>query len=109
MAGKSIKTLLFSKNFRMSATGRRNYTFAQVLNLVDTESEKVWNTINSTSDMVQVPIEITYCSFFIYFYLGWSSLAGVALWLIRFFALRFMKENKLEFHAKMQNLREQRI
>ena len=109
LAGKSIKTLLFSKNFRMSTTGRRNYTFAQVLNLVETESEKVWNTINSTSDMIQVPIEIIYCSSFIYFYLGWSSLAGLALWLVRFFALRLVKENKLDYHAKMQNLREQRI
>ena len=28
VAGKSLKTMLFSKNFRMSTTGKRNYTFA---------------------------------------------------------------------------------
>ena len=28
LAGKSLKVMLFSKNFRMSSTGKRNYTFA---------------------------------------------------------------------------------
>lgn len=92
---------MFSKNFRMSTTGRRSYTFAQVLNLVDTESEKLWSTINSTSDMLQVPLELAYCAFFIYYYLGWSILAGVFLWLLRIACLRAFKDRKYEYHAKM--------
>ena len=70
-----------------------------MLNLVDTESERVWSTINTTSDMLQVPLEIAYCSFFIYYYLGWSALSGLALWLIRFLTLKLVRENKLEYHA----------
>ena len=37
LANKSLKVMLFGKNFRMTSTGKRNYTFAQVLNLVNTE------------------------------------------------------------------------
>ena len=35
LAIKSLKVMIFNKSFRMGSAGRRNYTFAQVLNMVD--------------------------------------------------------------------------
>ena len=101
LAGKSLKVMIFSKNFRMSSTGKRNYTFAQVLNLVNTESYKVWEMISMVSDIVMTPFEIAYCAFFIYYYLGWSVLSGLALWLLRFAIVRLFKGNKVEYYAKV--------
>lgn len=91
--------MLFSKNFRMASTGKRNYTFAQVLNLINSESEKIWGALTTISDLVFVPFEIAYCAFFIYYYVGWSILSGLALWLLRFAALRFFKRDKVEFET----------
>ena len=45
VAQKSVKVMLFKKSFRMSATGKKNYTFAQVLNIITSESSKVYDTI----------------------------------------------------------------
>ena len=83
LAGKSLKVLLFGKSFRMASTGKQNYTFAQVLNLVDSEAPKVWNMIVTVSDIIITPFEIAYCAFFIYYSIGWSILSGFVLWLIR--------------------------
>lgn len=109
VAGRSLKSLMFSKNFRMSTTGRRNYSFAQVLSLVDTDSDRLWGVVVQTSGMLQHPLEFAYCAFFIYYYLGWSILSGVVLWGLRFLFLRSFKDNKIEFNAKMQEQREVRI
>ena len=109
LAGKSLKVMLFSKSFRMASTGKRNYTFAQVLNLVNNEAQKIWDMILTVSDIVFTPFEIAYAAFFIYYYLGWSVLSGLALWLLKFAIMRFFKENKLEYHSKMQELSDTRI
>ena len=56
------------------------------------------------SDIILVPFEIIYCVFFIYQYLGWSVLSGLALVLVRILLLYFMKDDKIEYHNKMKEL-----
>ena len=57
--------------------------------------------IVNISDIVITPFEIAYCAFFIYYYLGWSVLSGLALWLVKFAIMRFYKEDKLEYYFQM--------
>ena len=109
LANKALKIMLFSKSFRMASSGKRNYTFAQVLNLVNNESQKSWSMISTVSDIIFTPIEIAYSAFFIYYYLGWSVLSGLALWLLKFAIMRFFKEDKLEYRSKMNELSDARI
>ena len=52
-------------------------------------------------DILMTPFEIAYCAFFIYYYLGWSILSGLALWLVRFVLLKIFKDDKVEYYAKM--------
>ena len=109
LANKSLKVMLFTKNFRMASTGKRNYTFAQVLNLINNESVKIWSALMTINDIVFIPFEIAYCAFFIYYYLGWSILSGLALWLLKFAALRFFKRDNLEVQTQMSALRDSRL
>ena len=68
-----------------------------MLNLINSESEKIWIALMTISDVVFILLEIAYCSFFIYYYLGWSILSGLALWLLKFAALRFFKRDQVKF------------
>lgn len=109
LVDKAVKIMIFNKNFRMSSTGKRDYTFAQVINLVNTESNKILETIHLVSDIIMTPFEIAYCAFFIYYYLGWSIISGLLLWLLRFFLLKLLKENKVEYYAKLVDLSDKRL
>lgn len=104
VAAKTIKVLLFDKFFRLSSSGKRSYTFAQVLSLINQEAGRVYDCIQMVTDMIMEPFELLYCAFFIYYYLGWSVLSGLALWLLRFGFLKLFKDEKLEYHMKMQEL-----
>ena len=58
------------------------------------------------SQLAYAPLEIAYCSYFIFKCLGWSSLSGVVLWMARLAFQRALKGRKMEFHARMQELSE---
>ena len=60
-------------------------------------------------NIVVTPFEFAYCAFFIYMYIGWSVLSGLALWLIRFAFMRCIGQDKIEFRHKMQDLQDNRL
>ena len=93
----------------MGSTGKRNFTFAQVLSIVSNESTKIWQGLVTISDIIITPFEIAYCAFFIYIYVGWSILSGLALWLIRFVIMRYIGHDKMEFQQKMNELKDTRL
>ena len=109
LANKSLKVLIYDKSFRMGSTGKRNFTFAQVLSIVSNESTKIWQGLVTISDIIITPFEIAYCAFFIYIYVGWSILSGLALWLIRFVIMRYIGHDKMEFQQKMNELKDTRL
>jgi len=96
-ASKSVKVILFRKNFRLSATGPKQFTFAQVLNVINSEADRVFDTIQMVGDILMEPFELAYCAFFIYYYLGWSVLSGLLLWLLKIAVLKIFKARKVEF------------
>ena len=49
---RSLKIMLYTKNFRMASTGKRSYNFAQVLDLVDRESQQMWGTVCYVCEMI---------------------------------------------------------
>ena len=101
--------MLFSKNFRMASTGKRNYTFAEVLNLVNNEATKIWQAIIAACDFFMVPLEIAYCAFFIYYYLGWSVLSGLALWALKFTVVKYFRRGKEDYHEKLVEIQNSRV
>ena len=88
IAEKALKVMIFSKQFKLAGTSKKNYTFAQVLNMVNTEAMKSYEAINMILELLMQPIELIYCAFFIYYYLGWSILSGLVLWGLRFLIMR---------------------
>jgi len=54
-------------------------------------------------------LEIVYCAFYIYYYVGESVLAGVALWLFRLAFVHHFKARKVEHNQKMRDLQDERI
>ena len=101
----TTKVLLVRKHFRMSQIGRKQYTFAQILSILQTNpSDQAIHTIFS---MIMQPIEFFYCAFFIYYYVGCSVFAGVILWLIRMGINKYFEERKVDIQNKMREYEEE--
>ena len=50
------------------------------------------------------PFEFMYCAFFIYYYVGVSVFAGLALWLFRLGFVKLFEARKMEHADRMNEL-----
>lgn len=60
-------------------------------------------------DLLMQPLELIYCAIYIYYYVGWSVLAGLALWLFRIGFMKLFKPGRVAHNEKMRELQDQRI
>ena len=77
--------------------------------MVNSEATAAFVTIKMIASVIMQPLEICYCAFFIYYYVGWSILAGLVLWLMRLGLLKFFEAGKYEYSNKMREFRTERI
>jgi hypothetical protein len=51
----TLKTLLFKKNFRISAATNKNYSSGEILNLIERDANKIWVCVWDLSALIDVP------------------------------------------------------
>ena len=94
---------------RITQTGRKKFSFAQTLSIINNESGRVFDTIYMIFGATTEPFEIIYCAFFIYYYVGVSVFAGLALWLFRIGFVKLFEARKMAHNDRMNELQTERV
>ena len=76
----SLKTILFKKNFRISAATNKNYSSGEILNLIERDGNRVWTFVWDLPDIIEIPFEMIVAFYYIYIYVGVSALSGIVLY-----------------------------
>ena len=75
----TLKTLLFKKNFRISAATNKNYSSGEILNLIERDANKIWVFVWDLSALIDVPFEVIFSSYIIFNEVGYCAFAAVIL------------------------------
>ena len=75
----TLKTLLFKKNFRLSAATNKDYSSGEILNLIERDANRVWTFVWDLPALLEVPFELSIGGYIIYKEVGTNALAAAAL------------------------------
>ena len=76
----TLKTLLFKKNFRISAATNKNYSSGEILNLIERDANKIWVFVWDLSALIDVPFEVIFSCYIIFTEVGYSAFAALILY-----------------------------
>ena len=97
VAVNSIQMMIYRKNFKMSPAAKKSYSTGQINNIINTDSQVLWQFIDDISIAIQIPFEFAYCAYFISYSVGWSIMPGVAIFLATWFINKKVREAKFDF------------
>ena len=75
----SLKTILFKKNFRISAATNKDYSSGEILNLIERDANRTWTFVWDLPALIEIPFDLIVASYFVYIYVGYSALSGFVL------------------------------
>ena len=75
----TLKTLLFKKNFRISAATNKNYSSGEILNLIERDANKIWVFVWDLSALIDVPFQVIFSSYIIFTEVGYCAFAALFL------------------------------
>ena len=75
----SLKTVLFKKNFRISAATNKDYSSGEILNLIERDANRVWTFVWDLPALIEIPFELCVSAYFVWIYVGVSAVAGLAI------------------------------
>ena len=75
----SLKTVLFKKNFRISAATNKDYSSGEILNLIERDANRIWTFVWDMPAFITIPFELIVATYYVYYYVGVSALSGFIL------------------------------
>ena len=79
------------------------------MNMVNYEAMRSYDAIEMVQGIMMEPLELAYCAFFIYYYVGWSILSGAVVWIIRYVIMRYLNEDRHDYHTKIHEMADKRL
>ena len=105
----SLKTVLFKKNFRISAATNKDYSSGEILNLIERDANRVWTFVWDLPAMIEIPFELTVASYFIYQYVGLASISGFAVFGITLALQRFQSRMNSDTRKLIDKQKDERM
>ena len=95
----TLKTLLFKKNFKLSAATNKEYTSGKILSLIEKDANMVWTFVWDTPNLVEVPCVLLLAGYTIYMQVGLNALAAGALFAFTIVLQKVQTKRNFALHA----------
>ena len=105
----TLKTLLFKKNFRLSAATNKNYSSGEILNLIERDANRIWVFVWDLPALIEVPFEVLFSSYVILGEVGVYAFAGLALFGVTILLQRFQSGRNQRLEKEMDKIKDKRM
>ena len=105
----TLKTVLFKKNFRISAATNKNYSSGEILNLIERDANRVWTFVWDLPALIEIPFELLVAGYFIYIYVGVSSLMGIVMFSITLALQKYQSRMNTTVNKKIEKEKDKRM
>lgn len=105
----TLKTLLFKKNFRLSAATNKSYSSGEILNLIERDANKIWVFVWDLPALIEVPFEVIFSSYFILTEVGLYAFAGLALFGVTILLQRYQSSRNEKLQKEMDKIKDKRM
>jgi len=82
----ALKALVYKKHYKISSATNRDFTTGEIYSVVNSDVGRLMGFAWSSAQSITIPIRFLYASFMLYYYLGWSILSGIAIFVVTYFA-----------------------
>ena len=105
----TLKTLLFKKNFRLSAATNKDYSSGDILNLIERDANRVSIFIWNFPALLEVPFELLIGGYIIYKEVGISALSAGALFGLTVALQKFQSSRYERLEKDIKELKDKRM
>jgi ABC-type transport system involved in cytochrome bd biosynthesis fused ATPase/permease subunit len=77
--------LIYAKQFKITSSTNKRFSSGELTNFVQVDANKLALLSQTLPTVMKLPILLIICFVVLFIYLGWSFLAGVAVFLVAFF------------------------
>jgi ATP-binding cassette subfamily C (CFTR/MRP) protein 2 len=77
--------MIYAKQFRINSSTNKRFSSGELTNFVQVDANKLAMLSSSLPGVMKLPILLIICFVVLFIYLGWSFLAGVAVFIVAFF------------------------
>ncbi len=77
--------MIYDKTFRISSATNKRFSQGELVNCVQVDALELQLLSSQAPMMLRLPILIVLCFSILFYYLGWSFLAGIVCFVITFF------------------------
>ena len=94
----TLKTLLFKKNFKLSAATNKEYTSGKILSLIEKDANLVWTFVWDLPDLVEVPCVLLLAGYTIYMQVGLNVIVAGALFALTIVLAKLRMKRLYAYH-----------
>jgi len=105
----ALTTLVYYKSLRLSQSARAEFSDGYIVNLMQIDSNRLSNNAGTMHRCWTIPCKFVMCLAFLYYLIGPSSLAGVAVMLLLAPANYYAMKAMLKYTRSIQTKRDTRV
>ena len=94
----TLKTMLFKKNFKLSAATNKEYTSGKIISLIDKDAEIVWTIIQDLPDLVEIPCVLLLAGYTVYMQVGLNVIVAGVLFALTSVLAKIRAKGNFVYH-----------
>lgn len=105
----ALTGLIYRKQFMLSQATNKEFNQGKIINFVQVDVGKMTNLSAQLNSLAKLPIAMGFSIFYCFFILGWSWLAGIAIFVIAFYFNLYIGRWQAKLQKKVMTATDDRM
>lgn len=104
-----MKSLIYHKLFKISPATNKSFSQGEIVNFLEVDAERLPDLSYYLPSIFRFPVLLVACSYFLFYFLGYSFLSGIGVFIIAFFTNFGLGALESLFWKKTMKAKDQRM